>query len=127
LSRVKWLLNRLIDILVDIIAGLLLYLLIGDYVSKPLSTAFPYLPTLLTVLIVLTMLRVHLQVLQILKFHRYVEEVSPNLDIFMVDWDKLYSTFVDVASSRKARKEFEDVRGLTSIYVSKDRIGNKNN
>ena len=120
MSRLRWVLEKLSDIVVDLIAGIVLYLILGGYISQPLKEVSPYLPNLLVVSLVLTIVIGFLyRFFKSVKFHRFIERTYSDLVDFLKNWDKLYHTFIKVVDSRgqTSTKEFEDTRaGLLYSY-----------
>jgi len=113
LSRTKWFLGKLADIAVDIIAGILLYLILGEYIYQPLSEISPYLPTLLAVALVFTIICGFLfRLFKSVKFHRFVERTLFNLVEFLQKWNELNEAFDEAITSRnqEAIARFESHR-----------------
>jgi hypothetical protein len=113
LSKLKWLLEKLADIAVSVIAGIVLYLILGGYISQPLSEISPHLPTLLTVSLVLTIVfGFFYRLFKSVGFHRFIERVSLDVIDFLQKWDKLHETLAKAKDSRKPKdvNKFEEMR-----------------
>lgn len=124
MSKLKWLLEKLANIAFDVIAGYLLYLIVGGYISQPLSELYPHLPTLLVVSLVISIVvGFFYRFYKSLKFHRFIERIWSNLIDFLRNWDKLHDALDEAVKSRKnkAIKKFEDIRTqLQYDYVSQE-------
>lgn len=113
MSRLKWFFDKLVDIIVGVIAGFLLYLIVGGYISQPLSEISPRLPTLLTVSLVLTIIGgFFYRLFKSVKSHRFIERASRDLNDFLAQWDKLHEALIEAIDSRreKAIAKFENIR-----------------
>ena len=113
LSRLKWLFDKLIDFFIGVIAGYVLYLILGGYITQPLSEIFPHLPILLTVSLIFAIVSVSFyRFYKSVKFHRFIERTSRNLADFLEKWDELHRALTEAIDSREQRaiKEFEDIR-----------------
>jgi len=120
LAKAKWLLGRIVDIIIDVVAGILLYLILGGYVSQPLLAISPYLPTLLIISLVFAVIVgfVH-RVFKSVKFHGFAERARHDLVDFLHNWDKLNNAFIGAANTRSPEDvgKFEDIRaGLQYSY-----------
>lgn len=110
MSRFKWVLEKLADIVVDIIAGVALYFILGGYLSQPLSEISPSLPSLLLVTLVLAILvGFSYRFFKSVKFHRFIEHTAFDLLEFLQKWNLLYEEHAKVVES-KSTKEFEENR-----------------
>jgi len=120
----KWLLEKLANIVFDVISGYILYLIVGGYISQPLSELHPYLPTLLASSLIITIIvGFFYRLYKSVKFHRFIERMSNNLADFLENWYKLRDTMHEAFQSRnqQAINEFEKVRiQLQYDYTSKD-------
>lgn len=113
MSRLKWFFEKLTDIAVSVIAGIVLYLILGGYISQPLSEISPHLPSLLTVSLVLAIVVGFLyRFYKSVKYHRLLERISSSLISFLRDWDKLREAMDNAVQSQtqKAVNEFEGIR-----------------
>jgi len=126
LSKLKWLLEKLADVAFDVIAGYLLYLIIGGYISQPLSELHPYLPTVLAASLIISIVVGFLyRFYKSIRFHRFIERVSSSLIDFLRNWDNLKNAMDKAIQSQnqQAIKEFEDIRTkLQYDYVAQDII-----
>jgi len=113
MSKLKWFFEKFIDIVVDIIAGFLLYLILGEYISEPLAEIYPHLPTLLVISLGLTIVAgFSYRLFKSVKFHRFVERNSSNLLDFLKKWDELHEALIKAMDSRKSKaiNRFENIR-----------------
>lgn len=119
MAKAKWFLDRIADVLVALIAGLLLYLIVGGYVAQPLNQVSPYLPTLLIVSIILAIIGVFLyRFVKSVMFHRFVESNYQDLFSYLKKWDDLNNACVLAIDERlNAQKigDFETIRA-TLLY-----------
>ena len=126
MSKLKWLLEKLADVAFDVIAGYLLYLIIGGYISQPLSELHPYLPTVLAASLIISIVVGFLyRFYKSIRFHRFIERVSSSLIDFLRNWDNLKNAMDKAIQSQnqQAIKEFEDIRTkLQYDYVAQDII-----
>lgn len=120
----KWFLEKLANIVFDVIAGYLLYLIVGGYISQPLSKLHPYLPNLLIVSLTVSIVVGFIyRFYKSLRFHRFIERISSNLIDFLRNWDELRNALDKAVQSRKqqAINEFEDIRTkLQYNYVAQE-------
>jgi len=117
LASLKWVFEKFVDIAVDVVAGIILYLILGGYISQPLSIIFPQLPSILAVTLVLAVVLGFIyRFYKSVRFHRFIETTYSNLFDFLKDWDKLGNAFNRAINSHNedlpAIKEFEDTRTL---------------
>jgi len=112
LSRLKWVAEKLADIVVDIIAGVALYFILGGYLSRPLSEISPTLPSLLSVTLVLAIfVGFFYRFFKSVKFHRFIEHTAFELLEFLQKWNLLYEEYTKAIESQST-KEFEENRLL---------------
>ncbi|MGD9130256.1 MAG: hypothetical protein PVH73_01620 [Candidatus Bathyarchaeota archaeon] len=122
-SRLKRALKELaINIIADFVAAVILYLILEEYISEPLSQIFPFLPTLLVVSLVLaTIGGLFYRLYHSVKFHRFVEKTANNIHSFTSQWMRLNEAFREAVNSygqpnyNKRVQEFEEVR-LRLVY-----------
>ena len=113
LSKLKWSLEKLANIAFDVVAGYILYLIVGGYISQPLSEISPLLPTLLVVSLLFSVsVGFFYRLYKSIKFHRFIERTTNNLFDFLKEWDKLHSALIKAVESRKDSEinEFENLR-----------------
>lgn len=113
MSKLKWFLEKLVDVVFDVVAGIILYLIVGGYISQPLSEIFPQLPTILTVSVVLAIIVGFLyRLFKSIRFHRFIERTCHNLVNFLRKWDELNDAFDEAINSRaqEAIARFENHR-----------------
>lgn len=117
-SRLKRTLKELaINIIADFVAAVILYLILEEYVSEPLSQIFPFLPTLFVIsLVFATVGGLVYRFYNSIKFHRFVETNAINIDSFITNWIKLNNSFHESLNAfRQANydekiDEFEELR-----------------
>lgn len=126
MSKARWVLDKIGDIIVDVIAGFVLYLILGGYISQPLLATSPYLPTLLIVSLALAIVIGFIQrVFKSVKFHVFVERSGRDLMEFLHNWDELINDFTHAENARysdstgEAIKKFEDTRAMLQYNYPK--------
>ncbi|MEM3104494.1 MAG: hypothetical protein QXD69_03200 [Candidatus Bathyarchaeia archaeon] len=110
---VRWVLERLANVVFDVIAGIILYLILEGYISHPLSQLSPQIPALLAVSLILAIVLGFLyRLFKSIQFHRFVEKSAHSLRIFLEKWDELGKLFVDVVSNKNSEtiSKFEEIR-----------------
>lgn len=115
MAKTKWFFEKLIDIAVDVVAGIFLYLIVGGYITQPLAEISPYLPTVLVIsLIFAVLVGFFYRFFNSVKFHRFAERTFFDLFEFLHNWDDLNIAYLKASRSLLARdiKKFEDKRTL---------------
>jgi hypothetical protein len=105
LSKAKWFVEKLGDLVFDVIGGIILYLILGGYISEPLSAIFPQLPSILIVALVLAIVSgFSYRFYKSVRFHRFVEKSAVRMIEFLHNWDKLHTAFLEAQDSDDPKK-----------------------
>lgn len=103
----------LIAIIVDVVAGYIIYLLLGEQIFNILRSFFPNFPQILIAPFIFATLGYFLYKLYTsVKYRRQLEKTISDLYNFLLNWDKLGSAFQNTMStdSDDDRNAFEKIR-----------------
>lgn len=118
----RWIFERLANVVFDVIAGIILYLILGGYIYHPLSQISPQIPTLLAVSLILAIVLGFIyRLFKSLQFHRFVERSVQSLHNFLEKWNELGKAFVNVLGTKNPEtiSKFEEIRGWILYHYPK--------
>ena len=113
MPRLTWLLDKVTDLVIAVASGIVLYLILGGYISEPLAEIYPSLPTILIVSLVLAItVNIVYRFYKSVKFHRFVERTAVNLADYIERYVQLINCYNKASSSLLDRdiKEFDGIR-----------------